>query len=99
MFCLGSTGVSSDMFDVTLMVCLLRHFIDLDIQNSLPLDTNLTMGADISRIRFYRNYIVHSDSGKVTGNKFSEIWICVAEVILQLKITNSQKKIIMLSKQ
>ncbi|CAG2234034.1 unnamed protein product [Mytilus edulis] len=81
----GSTGVSSDMFDVTLMVCLLRHFIDLDIQNSLPLDTNLTMGADISRIRFYRNYIVHSDSGKVTGNKFSEIWICVAEAILRLE--------------
>ncbi|VDI45560.1 Hypothetical predicted protein [Mytilus galloprovincialis] len=80
----GSSGVSSDMFDVSLMVCLLRHFTDLDIQDSLPLETILTTAADISRIRFYRNYIVHSDSDKVTENKFLEIWCCVSEAILRL---------------
>lgn len=68
------------MFDVSLMVCLLKNFTDSDIQNSLPLETTITTAADISRIKFYRNYVVHSASNKVTGNQFSEIWSCVAEV-------------------
>ncbi|XP_071142348.1 uncharacterized protein [Mytilus edulis] len=80
----GSSKVSSDKFDVSLMVCLLRNFTDLDIQDSLPMETIHTDAADISRIKFYRNSIVHSDSGKVDENKFSEIWKCVAEAILRL---------------
>ncbi|CAG2216424.1 unnamed protein product [Mytilus edulis] len=72
------------MFDVSLMVCLLRHFTDLDIQDSLPMETIHTDAADISRIKFYRNSIVHSDNGKVNENKFSEIWKCVAEAIHRL---------------
>ncbi|VDI25530.1 ankyrin repeat domain-containing protein 17 [Mytilus galloprovincialis] len=80
----GSSKVSSDKFDVSLMVCLLRNFTDLDIQDSLPIETIHTDAADISRIKFYRNSIVHSDSGKVNENKFSEIWKCVAEAILRL---------------
>ncbi|CAC5410652.1 unnamed protein product [Mytilus coruscus] len=80
----GSSAVSSDKFDVSLMVCLLRNFADLDIQDSLPVETIQTVAADISRIKFYRNSIVHSDSGKVNENKFSEIWNCVAEAILRL---------------
>ncbi|VDI17281.1 Hypothetical predicted protein [Mytilus galloprovincialis] len=82
----GSSGVSSDKFDVSLMVCLLRNFTDIDIQDSLPLETIHTSAADISRIKFYRNVIVHSDSGKVTENKFSEIWGCVAEAIRRLSL-------------
>ncbi|CAG2216437.1 unnamed protein product [Mytilus edulis] len=80
----GSSEVSSDMFDVSLMVCLLKHFTDLDIQDSLPIETIHTDAADISRIKFYRNFIVHSDSGKIDENKFFEIWNCVAEAILRL---------------
>ncbi|XP_063405751.1 uncharacterized protein LOC134689715 [Mytilus trossulus] len=80
----GSSGVSSDKFDVSLMVCLLRHFTDLDIQDRLPLETIYTTAADISRIKFYRNYIVHSDSGEVSEHTFSEIRNCVVEAILRL---------------
>ncbi|CAG2227855.1 unnamed protein product [Mytilus edulis] len=80
----GSSGVSSDMFDISLMVCLVRHFTDLPIQDSLPLKTIHTVAADMSRIKFYRNSIVHSDNGKVDENKFLEIWSCVAEAILRL---------------
>lgn len=69
------------MFDVSLMTCLLRHFAELDIQDSLPVETFETPAADISRIKFYRNYIVHSESGKVTETKFSEIWNCAVKVI------------------
>ncbi|XP_063405741.1 uncharacterized protein LOC134689705 [Mytilus trossulus] len=79
-----SSGVSSDKFDISLMVCLLRNSTDLDIQDSLPLQTNLSTAADISRIKFYRNYIVHSESGEVTENKFTVIWKCLEEAILRL---------------
>lgn len=72
------------MFDLSLMACLLRHFTDFDIQDSLPLETIHTDAADISRIKFYRNSIVHSDSGKVNVKKFWEIWNCVTEVISQI---------------
>ncbi|XP_063407053.1 uncharacterized protein LOC134690860 [Mytilus trossulus] len=72
------------MFDLSLMACLLRHFTDFDIQDSLPLETIHTDAADISRIKFYRNSIVHSDSGKVNVKKFWEIWNCVTEAILRL---------------
>ncbi|VDI42961.1 serine/threonine-protein phosphatase 6 regulatory ankyrin repeat subunit A [Mytilus galloprovincialis] len=80
----GSSKVSSDMFDVSLMTCLLRHFTELDIHDTLPLETFHTDAADISRIKFYRNSIVHSDNGKVNENNFSEIWKCVAEAIIRL---------------
>ncbi|CAG2256748.1 unnamed protein product [Mytilus edulis] len=80
----GSSKVSSDMFDLSLMACLLRHFTDFDIQDSLPLETIHTDAADISRIKFYRNSIVHSDSGKVNVKKFWEIWNYVTEAILRL---------------
>ncbi|CAG2216435.1 unnamed protein product [Mytilus edulis] len=57
----GSSKVSSAMFDVSLMVCLLRHFTDLDIHDTLPMESIHTEAADICRIKFYRNSIVHSD--------------------------------------
>ncbi|CAG2231640.1 unnamed protein product [Mytilus edulis] len=79
-----SPGISSDMLDVSLMACLLRHFTDLDIQDKLPLETIHTTDADISRIKIYRNYIVHSECGIITENRFSEIWNCVVEAILRL---------------
>ncbi|XP_063407048.1 ankyrin-1-like [Mytilus trossulus] len=79
-----SSEVSSDMFDVSLMACLLRNLTDLQIQDSLPFETIQTVAADISRIKFYRNFIVHSESGKVNENKFPVIWKCVAEAILRL---------------
>ncbi|XP_063407051.1 uncharacterized protein LOC134690859 [Mytilus trossulus] len=80
----GSSEVSSDMFDLSLMVCLLRNFTDLDIQDSLPIGTIHTDAADISRIKFYRNSIVHHDSSKIDENEFSKVWNCVAEAIHRL---------------
>lgn len=74
--------MSSDNFDITLMTCLLKHFTDLDIHDSsLPVKNINTAAADISRIKYYRNYVVHVANGKVTEAKFTEIWNCAVEVI------------------
>lgn len=80
------------------MVCLLRNFTDFDIQDKLPSKTIHTTAADIARIKFYRNYIVHSDSRKVTEDTFSEVWNCVEEVLqlqhihmLYIKCTRSRE--------
>ncbi|CAG2234019.1 unnamed protein product [Mytilus edulis] len=80
----GCSNVSSETFDVSLMVCLLRHFTDLDIHDGLPLAHIHTPEADVSRIKYYRNYIVHSECGKVTDTKFFEIWNCLVEAIRRL---------------
>ncbi|VDI03181.1 Hypothetical predicted protein [Mytilus galloprovincialis] len=80
----GPSEVSSDMFDLSLMVCLLRHFTDQSIQDGLPMEHIQTIGSDISRIKFYRNYIVHSDCGKVNEIQFTQIWNCIVEAILRL---------------
>lgn len=77
--------MSSESFDVSLMVWLLRHFTDLDIQDGLPLEHMQLPEADISRIKYYRNYIVHSDCGKVTDTKFVEIRNCLVEVYFTVK--------------
>ncbi|CAG2225822.1 unnamed protein product [Mytilus edulis] len=65
------------------MECLLKNFTDLDIQDSLPRETNLSTAADISRIKFYRNYIVYTVV-RVTDIIFLEIWNCVVKAILRL---------------
>ncbi|CAG2256755.1 unnamed protein product [Mytilus edulis] len=81
----GSSEVTSDMFDVSLMVFLLRNLTDLPIQDGLPLETIQTVAADISRIKFYRNSIVHSDSGKINENMFSEIWEAIIRLAPEIK--------------
>ncbi|VDI67110.1 Hypothetical predicted protein [Mytilus galloprovincialis] len=80
----GSSRLSSEAFDMPLMVCLLRHFSDLNIQDTLPSEQLHNAGADISRIKYYRNYISHSYNGKVTENTFTEIWNCAVEAIQRL---------------
>lgn len=69
------------MFDITLMVCLLRWVAYLNIQDHLPQDTVHTADADITMITYYRNYFFHSNSGQLNENKLAEIWNCVVGVM------------------
>ena len=74
---------SSKDFDVTLMICLLRNLIPIDIMdNRLPLATDTSLGADLSRIKFYRNIIVHCDS--VADTDFESYWKDVTQAILRV---------------
>lgn len=78
----GTTTVtvqSSDM-DITLMICLLRNLKKMKIQDSLPRETDLCAEADISRIKYYRNWIAHNTDGQIDNNDFPAIWKNICEV-------------------
>ena len=73
---------SSKDFDITLMICLLRNLMHIDIMdNRLPSATDTSLKADLSRIKFYRNMIVHCDSTLVDDTDFESYWNDVTPVI------------------
>ncbi|CAC5380299.1 unnamed protein product [Mytilus coruscus] len=77
----GSPAVSSANLDVTLMVCLLRNVPPKVSQppngfDVLPQSGDLSPGAHIARIKYYKNYLVsHSKDGKLSDADFNIIWI------------------------
>ena len=72
---------SSKDFDITLMICLLRNLIPIDIMDRLPSATDTSLRADLSRIKYYRNIIVHCDSALVDDTDFESYWKDVTPVI------------------
>ncbi|CAC5358030.1 unnamed protein product [Mytilus coruscus] len=76
----GSDPKSND-FDLTLMVCLLRNLTTITIQDQLPQPSDLSEGAAVSRIKFYRNQIAHSDSGAMSDADFSTTFVDVSKAI------------------
>ncbi|CAG2210990.1 unnamed protein product [Mytilus edulis] len=54
------------------MVCLFRNLTKIAIQDQLPRPSDLSEGAAVSRIKFYRNQIAHSDSGAMSDSEFSK---------------------------
>ncbi|CAG2244987.1 unnamed protein product [Mytilus edulis] len=77
----GSNPKSKE-FDLTLMVCLLRNLIKMTIQDQLPQPSDLSEGAAVSRIKFYRNKIVHSDSGMMSDAEFSTTFAEVSKILV-----------------
>lgn len=77
-----ATPVSSEEFDVTLMACLIRNLSTISIQDHLPSKSDISPGADISRIKYFRNVNAHSDDGKMTTKEFEEVWDDISEVCL-----------------
>jgi hypothetical protein len=74
---------SSKDFDITLMICLLRNLIPhITIMDRLPSATDTSLGADLSRIKYYRNIIVHQcDDALVNDTDFESYWKDVTPVI------------------
>ncbi|CAG2198316.1 unnamed protein product [Mytilus edulis] len=74
--------VSSAKLDVTLMVCLLRNLPPMVAPptpngfDALPLSSDVSNGAHIARIKYYKNFIVsHSKDGQLSDADFNKIWI------------------------
>jgi hypothetical protein len=67
-YLIGSS--SSQDFDVTLMVCLLRNLTHIAPPvngfDVLPSSQEKSIGADLARIKFYRNRLAHSDDDKIS---------------------------------
>lgn len=78
-FVTGSTVVRSEHFDTTLIVCLLRNMTPKECApvtgwDNLPLQGDTSTGADLARIKWYRNKLAHSDVGKLSPVDFTQYW-------------------------
>ncbi|XP_063409032.1 ankyrin-1-like [Mytilus trossulus] len=81
---LAQSTAESSTFDVTLMICTLRNLANINIQDNLPVSTDRTDEAALSRIKFYRNEIAHNDSGTLTEKQFHQYWDEISQAIILL---------------
>ncbi|CAC5379184.1 unnamed protein product [Mytilus coruscus] len=77
--------VSSENMDLTLMVCVLRntgleepHSSTFDCK---PHEREISDGADVARLKFYRNELVHSKVKELNEQEFEEISQTLIKVI------------------
>ncbi|CAG2233481.1 unnamed protein product [Mytilus edulis] len=78
----------SKTFDVTLMVCLIRHLTPISSPingfDSLPLPVEITPGSDLARIKFYRNRLAHHDSNTIDTAYFNTAWKDISDAVGRL---------------
>ncbi|XP_071150630.1 uncharacterized protein [Mytilus edulis] len=76
----GTTAVTSADLDLTLIVCLLRSIPPLLTApltgfDNLPPYHDQSDGANIARLKYYKNFLVsHSKDGKLPTSDFERIW-------------------------
>ena len=63
------------------MVCLLRNLKHIGIMDKLPSTTDTSLAANLSRIKYYRNMIVHCNDALVADTDFESYWNDVTPVI------------------
>jgi hypothetical protein len=67
------------------MVTILRNLKGITVYDGPPsTNKNVTESTAVSRIKYYRNQIVHSSTGKLSDNEFSIIFDEIVEVILYI---------------
>ncbi|CAG2229888.1 unnamed protein product [Mytilus edulis] len=74
----GQSVTSAD-FDTTLTVCLLRNLqpresASLTGWDNLPPPGDTSIGADLTRVKWYRNQSVHSKDGILSLTDFNKCW-------------------------
>ncbi|CAC5425336.1 unnamed protein product [Mytilus coruscus] len=74
----GQTVTSAD-FDTTLIVCLLRNLPPCESSpvsgwDNLPLPGDTSTGADLARVKWYRNQSVHNKDGILSSTDFNQFW-------------------------
>ncbi|CAH3167387.1 unnamed protein product, partial [Porites evermanni] len=92
----GTYGKSTD-FDISLLCKLLRAICNLTPPitgwDNLPNNTDHSLGADLIRIRIYRNSIYgHKHSMEITNADFEKLWREISEVLLRIAIGISSAK-------
>ena len=92
----GMHGKSAD-FDISLLCKLLRAICSLTPPitgwDNLPSSTDHSLGADLVRIRIYRNTIYgHNHSMEITKADFEKLWKEISEALLRIASSISSAK-------
>ncbi|CAC5407993.1 unnamed protein product [Mytilus coruscus] len=74
-----ASNVRSEDFDTTLIVCLLRNMAPCESSpvtgwDILPHPSDTSKGADLARVKWYRNKLAHDGDGKLSPTDFSQYW-------------------------
>lgn len=82
-------SVTSKGFDITLVMVLLRHICNLEPPvtgwDSLPLATDISMQADIARIKHYRNTVYgHANEASVDDEQYTMYWQEIKDTLVRL---------------
>jgi hypothetical protein len=81
---------NSKSFDITLMICLLRNIANITKPRNgfdrLPHEYDKSPGADLARIKYYRNYIVHLDWSEIENDNFISAWNDISAVSSRLHL-------------
>lgn len=48
--------------------------------DKLPPVTEVSDGADLARIKYYRNCMAHTEKDELSNEDFNTMWICVTNV-------------------
>lgn len=67
------------------MICLLRNLAKINIKDNLPVPTDKSEEAALSRIKYYRNEITHNECGTLPEQQFHQLWKEVSQVSLTSK--------------
>ena len=92
----GTYGKSTD-FDISLLCKLFRAICSLTPPitgwDNLPSSTDHSLGADLVRIRIYRNTIYsHNHSMEMTNADFEKLWMEISEALLRIASSISSAK-------
>ena len=70
------------------MVCILRNFKLVPAPTSgwdiLPQSSENSIGANLARIKYYRNYVSHSSNSETDDKTFQDIWATLKKESLTL---------------
>ncbi|XP_063438793.1 uncharacterized protein LOC134719763 [Mytilus trossulus] len=80
----GTKIVTSEDFDIKLMIHLLRTLAKIEIGDNEPNKLDNRKGAMLSRIMFIRNETTLSFEGRLPQDKFDKYWNDIGEAILNL---------------
>ncbi|CAC5421615.1 unnamed protein product [Mytilus coruscus] len=76
--------ISSQNFDITLMMLLIRNLTEITISSILPLPSQISLCDDLTRIHFYRNKIAHVEDATISETDFTKYWDDTTQAIIRL---------------
>ncbi|VDI45556.1 Hypothetical predicted protein [Mytilus galloprovincialis] len=91
--------VSSDDFDITLMVNLLRTLANISIVDIYPAPSDASISAMLTRISYISNKVIKNVEGQLSEDQFNQYWDDIGQAVLklvssfELDIDNDQQKI------
>ncbi|CAG2211266.1 unnamed protein product [Mytilus edulis] len=90
--------VTSDVFDIKLMLNLLDALANMEIGDLYPIQSDKSISAMLSRIKFIRNEATQSFEGKLSKDQFNKYWDDIAQTApepsLQFLLSNKDSFIV-----